>query len=228
MNFSTDNAAVREEICRIGQSLFARGYVHASAGNISVRLDDGFLITPTDACLGFLQPDELAFVDAQGVQISGKRASKTISLHQAIYSAAMVLSVNTRCVIHTHSTHLVALSLRDTPLPTDLGAELLPPITPYFVMKVGHVPLIEYHRPGAPEVAKVVASTIQRYAEQDLPLHAVMLSRLGPNVWHDTPAQAMATLEELEETARLQLLCPAPDLTAVQIDELRQTFGANW
>ena len=228
MNFSTDNTAVREEICRIGQSLFERGYVHASAGNISVRLDNGFLITPTDACLGFLQPDELAFVDAQGVQISGKRASKTISLHQAIYSAAMVLSVNTRCVIHTHSTHLVALSLRDTPLPTDLGAELLPPITPYFVMKVGHVPLIDYHRPGDPEVAKVVASTIQRYAEQDLPLHAVMLSRLGPNVWHDTPAQAMATLEELEETARLQLLCPAPDLTAVQIDELRQTFGANW
>jgi len=228
MNFSTDNAAVREEICRIGQSLFARGFVHASAGNISVRLDDGFLITPTDACLGFLQPDELAFVDAQGVQLSGKRASKTISLHQAIYSSAMVLSANTRCVIHTHSTHLVALSLRDTPLPTDLGAELLPPITPYFVMKVGHVPLIDYHRPGDPEVAKVVAGTIQRYAEQDLPLHAVMLSRLGPNVWHDTPAQAMATLEELEETARLQLLCPAPDLTAVQIDELRQTFGAHW
>jgi len=228
MNFSTDNTAVREEICRIGQSLFARGYVHASAGNISVRLDNGFLITPTDACLGFLQPDELAFVDAQGLQLSGKRASKTLSLHQAIYSAAMVLSANTRCVIHTHSTHLVALSLRGTPLPADLGAELLPPITPYFVMKVGHVPLIDYHRPGDPEVAKVVASTIQRYAEQDLPLHAVMLSRLGPNVWHDTPAQAMATLEELEETARLQLLCPAPSLTAAQIDELRQTFGAHW
>ena len=228
MNFSTDNTAVREEICRIGQSLFARGYVHASAGNISVRLDNGFLITPTDACLGFLQPDELAFVDAQGVQLSGKRASKTISLHQAIYSAAMVLSVNTRCVIHTHSTHLVALSLRDAELSAPMGAELLPPITPYFVMKVGHVPLIDYHRPGDPEVAKVVASTIQRYAEQDLPLHAVMLSRLGPNVWHDTPAQAMATLEELEETARLQLLCPAPELTAVQIDELRQTFGAHW
>ena len=228
MNFSTDNTAVREEICRIGQSLFARGYVHASAGNISVRLDDGFLITPTDACLGFLQPDELAFVDAQGLQLSGKRASKTISLHQAIYSAAMVLSVNTRCVIHTHSTHLVALSLRDAELSAPMGAELLPPITPYFVMKVGHVPLIDYHRPGDPEVAKVVASTIQRYAEQDLPLHAVMLSRLGPNVWHDTPAQAMATLEELEETARLQLLCPAPSLTAAQIDELRQTFGAHW
>jgi ribulose-5-phosphate 4-epimerase/fuculose-1-phosphate aldolase len=123
---------------------------------------------------------------------------------------------------------LVALSLRNAELPAPLGAELLPPITPYFVMKVGHVPLIDYHRPGDPEVAKVVASTLHRYAEQDLPLHAVMLSRLGPNVWHDTPAQAMATLEELEETARLQLLCPGPSLTAAQIDELRQTFGAHW
>jgi ribulose-5-phosphate 4-epimerase/fuculose-1-phosphate aldolase len=228
MNFSTDSAAVREEICRIGQSLFARGYVHASAGNISVRLDNGFLITPTDACLGFLAPDELAFVDRQGVQLSGHRASKTLALHQAIYSASQTLSPHTRCVIHTHSTHLVALSLRNTPLTTDLGAELLPPITPYFVMKVGHVPLIAYHRPGDPEVAKVVASTIARYAQQSLALRSVMLSRLGPNVWHDTPAQAMATLEELEETARLQLLCPAPELTAVQIDELRQTFGAHW
>ena len=228
MNFSTDNTAVREEICRIGQSLFARGYVHASAGNISVRLDDGFLITPTDACLGFLDPEELAFVDAQGVQLSGKRASKTLSLHQAIYSAAMGLSPSTRCVIHTHSTHLVALSLRNTPMPTDLSAELLPPITPYFVMKVGHVPLIDYHRPGDPEVAKVVSRTITRYAEQALPLHAVMLSRLGPNVWHDTPAKAMATLEELEETARLQTLCPASPLSDAQIEALRQTFGAHW
>jgi len=228
MNFSTDNAAVREDICRIGQSLFARGYVHASAGNISVRLDNGFLITPPDACLGFLQPDELAFVDTHGVQLSGKRASKTLALHQSIYAAAQGLSAATRCVVHTHSTHLVALSLRGAVLTTPLGAELLPPITPYFVMKVGHVPLVDYHRPGDAQAAQVVAQTIARYAEKGLALHAVMLSRLGPNVWHDTPSQAMATLEELEETARLHLLCPAPELSATQIEELRQSFGAHW
>jgi len=228
MNFSTDNTAVREEICRIGQSLFARGYVHASAGNISVRLNDGFLITPTDACLGFLKPDELAFVDTHGVQLSGKRASKTLALHQGIYAAAQGLSAATRCVVHTHSTHLVALSLRGAAWPTPLGAELLPPITPYFVMKVGHVPLIDYHRPGDAQAAQVVAQTIARYAVQGLALHAVMLSRLGPNVWHDTPAQAMSTLEELEETARLQLLCPGAELTATQIEDLRHNFGAHW
>ena len=140
----------------------------------------------------------------------------------------MGLSPATRCVIHTHSTHVVALSLADAAIPTALGAELLAPLTPYFVMKVGHVPLIDYHRPGDPEVAKVVAAAIQAYAQHRLPLHAVMLSRLGPNVWHDTPAQTMATLEELEETARLQLLQPAPSLQDAQIEELRQTFGAHW
>lgn len=218
-------AHAREEICRVGASLFARGYVHATAGNISVRLDDGFLITPTDACLGFLDPARLARLDAQGRQISGDRASKTIALHQRIYAAARAFDAQTACVIHTHSTHCVALTL----LPQ--GAELLPPITPYFVMKVGHVPVIPYHRPGAPEAAEAVAQTITRYGSKGTPLRAVMLTRLGPNVWHDSPAAAMATLEELEETARLRLLSwqsPPVALTAAQIDELRASFGARW
>lgn len=219
----TENQA-REEICRIGRSLFERGYVHATAGNISVRLDDGFLITPTDACLGFLDPARLARLDANAQQLSGDRASKTIALHAHIYGAAGRFDANTRCVIHTHSTHCVALSLEAT------GAELLPPITPYFVMKVGHVPLIPYHRPGDPQAAALVAQTIARYGECGAPIRAVMLERLGPNVWHDSPAAAMATLEELEETARLMALSRTPPepLTETQIDELRQIFGAHW
>ena len=130
----------REEICRIGRSLFERGYVHATAGNISVRLDDGFLITPTDACLGFLDPATLSKVDAEGRQLSGAPASKTLALHRRIYGA----SRGAGCVIHTHSTHCVALTLSDP------HGDLLPPITPYFVMKVGHVPVVPYFRPGAP------------------------------------------------------------------------------
>ena len=108
--------------------------------------------------------------------------------------------------------------------------ELLPPITPYFVMKVGHVPVIPYHRPGDPRVADYVAQAIARYGADGIPLRAVMLERLGPNVWHETPAGAMATLEELEETARLwsiSSLAPAP-LSCAQLDELRQQFGASW
>jgi len=122
----------------------------------------------------------------------------------------------------------VALSLRPPSHPGPLGPELLPALTPYFVMKVGHVPCIDYHRPGSPEAAAQVAQTITRYGQQGLGLRAVMLTRLGPNVWHENPAQAMATLEELEETARLWQLSPAPPLTDAQIDDLRQSFGARW
>ena len=219
-----NESQAREEICRVGKSLFDRGYVHASAGNISVRLADGFLITPTDACLGFLDPAALARTDAEGRQISGAPASKTLGLHRAIYQAAAPFAPATRCVIHTHSIHCVALSL-DCRQP-----ELLPPITPYFVMKVGHVPLVGYQRPGAPAAAEEVAKLIAQHGAAGRMLRAVMLQRLGPNVWHETPAAAMAVLEELEETARLVLLAPAAcqPLTELQIDELRRAFGAHW
>jgi len=224
-------AALRDEVCRVGASLYARGYVHATAGNISVRVGDGFLITPTDACLGTLEPARLAAVGADGVQTSGDRASKTLALHRRIYAA----DPSARCVIHTHSTHLVALTLAGvppapspTPTPDSEPTELLPPITPYFVMKVGHVPLLPYHRPGDPAVGEAVAALIQRYAARGTPLRAVMLDRLGPNVWHGSPAQASAVLEELEETARLWLLTRPAPLGADQIAELRAHFGAAW
>ncbi len=210
----------------MGRSLFERGYVHATAGNISVRVPaehgGGYLITPTDACLGFLQPDELAWVDDAGVQRSGRPASKTLALHRRIYEADPAAG----CVIHTHSTHLVALTLQE---PHHAG-DLLPPITPYFVMKVGHVPRIAYHRPGDPRVGDEVAQRIAQAREGGLTLRAVMLERLGPNVWHSTLAQAMAVLEELEETARLWLMSqprPTP-LTPEQIQELREAFNASW
>ena len=102
----------REEMVRVGRSLFGRGYVHATAGNISVRLAGGFLITPTDACLGFLEADRLAKLDAQGQQLSGDRASKTIVLHRRIYEATAAAGQPAGCIIHTHSTQLVACSLQ--------------------------------------------------------------------------------------------------------------------
>ena len=230
-----NEAQARIEICRVGRSLFERGYVHASAGNISVRLEDahggGYLITPTDACLGFLDPDRLARLDAQGRQLSGERASKTIALHTQIYAAATAFQPNTCCVIHTHSMHCVALTLRPpSARQASQWPELLPAVTPYFVMKVGHVPVMAYQRPGAPETAQQVAQAIRHYGELGTPIRAVMLSRLGPTVRHDSPAAAMATLEELEETARLVCLSPTPPepLSEIQINELRQTFGAHW
>ncbi|MEK0428344.1 MAG: hypothetical protein RL001_871 [Pseudomonadota bacterium] len=212
----------RQEICRIGKSLFDRGYAHSTAGNISVRTDQGFLITPTDACLGFMEPEHIAFVDLQGQQTSGAPASKTLSLHQAIYRS----DPEARCVIHTHSTHLVALTLMGVWTPVDI----IPPITPYYVMKVGHVPLVPYHRPGDPEVAKRVAALIEEGLRADKPLRAVMIERLGPNVWHRSLSAAMAALEELEETAKLWLLSgrAVEPLTDEAIAELKLNFKLRY
>jgi ribulose-5-phosphate 4-epimerase/fuculose-1-phosphate aldolase len=217
-----DHPALREELCHVGRSLFDRGYVHATAGNISVRVEGGFLITPTDACLGRLRPEQLARVDDDGVQTGGARASKTLALHRAIYAG----DAGAGCVIHTHSTHLVALTLQGVWAEDDI----LPPLTPYFVMKVGHVPLIRYHRPGDPAVPALVGGRMAEMAARGAPLRAVMLDRLGPVAWADSLTAASAVLEELEETARLWLLAgpSSTPLGGPQIEALRQAFGARW
>ena len=214
------SAALRDEICRVGASLFARGYAHATAGNISARTGTGFLITPTDACLGTLDPSRLAAVDHDGTQTGGDRASKTLALHRRIYEA----DPEARCVVHTHATHCVALTLAGVWRPDDV----LPPITPYFVMKVGHVPLIAYRRPGDPLAADEVAATIVAQRERGAPIRAVLLDRLGPVAWHASPSEASAVLEELEETARLWSIGRPAPLDEGQLDELRTHLGARW
>jgi 3-dehydro-4-phosphotetronate decarboxylase len=191
----------REEIRSVGKSLFDRGYVHAAAGKISVRLPEsdgaGYLMTPTDACLRFLDTARLSKLDADGKHVSGDFPSKTNALRTQIYAADLQFRASTRYVIHTHSTHCVGLTLSGS------RSELLPAVTPYFVMKVGRAPVIPHHRPGDPACAIQVAHTIAAYGHKGRHIWAVMLERLGPNGWHDSPAAAMAVLEELEETARL-------------------------
>lgn len=208
-------AQLREEICATGASLFQRGYTVGSAGNISARLEDGWLITPTDACLGLLTPGKIAKVDASGRWIAGDQPSKTLALHRMVYDN----NPEVHGVVHTHSTYLVKLSIQGVWSQDDV----LPPITPYYVMKVGHIPLIDYHRPGAPEVAQ----KIQQLAGK---VRGVLLQRLGPVMWENSVSKAACALEELEETAKLWHLAGgnvAPlDLAALQ--ELREVFNARW
>jgi ribulose-5-phosphate 4-epimerase/fuculose-1-phosphate aldolase len=196
----SDESRIREQICATGASLFQRGYTVGAAGNISARLEDGWLITPTDACLGRLDPAELAKVDAGGQWVSGAKPSKTLVLHRGIYGN----DGEARAVIHTHSTHLVALTLAGV----WREDEVLPPITPYQVMKVGRIPLIRYRRPGDPQAAAEVAALAGQ-------VRGALFERLGPVVW---------------ETARLWLMThPRPQpLDAAAIDELRTTFGARY
>jgi ribulose-5-phosphate 4-epimerase/fuculose-1-phosphate aldolase len=205
----------REEIARIGADLYARRYTVGSAGNISARLEDGWLITPTDACLGHLDPAKIAKVGRDGEWVSGDKPSKTLALHRGVYDT----NPDMHGVVHTHSTNLVALTLAGVWKPDDV----LPPITPYYVMKVGHIPLIPYCRPGDPSVAERV-----RALANDV--RGVLLERLGPVVWGASVSQAAWALEELEETAQLWLMTePRPEpLTEAQIDDLRTTFNARW
>ncbi|TWC10839.1 MULTISPECIES: aldolase [unclassified Pseudomonas] len=208
-------SALREEICEVGLSLYQRGYTVGSAGNISARLDDGWLITPTDACLGRLDPAAIAKVSSAGDWLSGHKPSKTLALHRQVYDRNPTVGG----VVHTHSTYLVALTLAGVWRHDDI----LPPLTPYQVMKVGHVPLIGYQRPGSPNVAEQVAQLANR-------VRGVMLERLGPVVWESSVSRASYALEELEETARLWLMSnPRPEpLDQAALDELRAIFGADW
>lgn len=216
---STNESRIREEICETGASLYQRGYTVGSAGNISARLADGWLITPTDACLGRLDPAAIAKVDTAGNHVSGGRPSKTLALHRRIYEN----NADAHGVVHTHSTHLVALTLAGVWRENDV----LPPITPYYVMKVGHVPLVRYRRPGDPAVAEEVAALASS-------VRGVLLERLGPVVWERSVSQASYALEELEETARLWLMTAAHNtaqpepLTEAAIEDLRATFNARW
>jgi ribulose-5-phosphate 4-epimerase/fuculose-1-phosphate aldolase len=205
----------REEICDVGRSLYERSYTVGSAGNISARLEDGWLITPTDACLGRLDPSAIAKVNLAGEWVSGDKPSKTLVLHRQVYER----NPDVNGIVHTHSTHLVALTLAGVWSDQDI----LPPLTPYQVMKVGRIPLIRYQRPGSPDVA----AQVRELANQ---VRGVMLERLGPVVWESSVSKASYALEELEETARLWLMSqskPEP-LSEDAIEELRTVFGVRW
>jgi ribulose-5-phosphate 4-epimerase/fuculose-1-phosphate aldolase len=186
-----NESKLREEICRLGASLFTRGLTFGSAGNISARLEDGWLMTPTNVSLGRLDPARLAKLDANGKLVSGEPPTKETFLHRAMYSERPQASA----VVHLHSTYSVAVSaLADVD-----AANVLPPITAYYVMRVGRLPLVAYYPPGDP----ALADAVQRLAGKH---HAVLLANHGPVVAGSTLDAAVNAIEELEETAKLFLL----------------------
>jgi len=214
----------RIEICRVGRCLHQQGLVPGSSGAISARIADGFLITPGDASLGFLRPPDIAKADLDGQQVNGQPVGKDLALHRRIYRDNERIGEPVRCVIHAASPHCMALALQTT------GPELLPPLTPALVMKVGHVPIVPYRRPRDGQVAEAVTALITRYGARETPLRALMLCRLGPLAWHDTPAQALAVLEELETAAHIWQMTGgnAEPLDADALGELRAAFGTRW
>ncbi|MBB1090592.1 aldolase [Rhodopseudomonas pseudopalustris] len=208
-------AKLREEICRLGRSLFERGLTPGSSGNISVRCDAGFLVTPTNASLGFLDPARLSLLDAGGRLVSGDAPTKEVPLHSALYETRGASGA----VVHLHSTHAVALSM----LPEIDPRAALPPLTPYYLMRCGATALLPYYRPGDPAVADAIRGLAGRYT-------SVLLANHGPVVAGATLEAAVFAMEELEETAKLHLLLRGLNpryLSPAQIVDLATVFGLD-
>jgi ribulose-5-phosphate 4-epimerase/fuculose-1-phosphate aldolase len=202
----------RESLVSLGHSMFARRLTFGSSGNLSVRVDDGWLMSPTNVSLGDLDPARLAKLDDQGRHVSGDAPTKESFLHLAMYRERQ----GAGAVVHLHSTHSVAVSCLDGVDPDDV----LPPITAYYVMRVGKLPLIPYFAPGDPALGEAVGKVAAQHS-------AVLLANHGPVVAGTSLSAAVNAIEELEETARLYLLLhgrPTRYLTPEQVAELRKRF----
>ena len=215
IHMNPEETRQREQIVEFGRSLFERGLTAGSSGNLSVRLEDGWLLTPTNASLGRLDPARLSKLDWDGRLLSGDRPSKEAFLHRAMYHGRD----GANAIVHLHSTHSAAVSCM-CGLTHD---DCIPPLTPYFVMKIGRLPLVPYHRPGDPNLAGAIGVLARKHA-------AVLLANHGPVVSGSSLEAAVYAAEELEETAKLFLLLrdvPTRPLDAAQIDELKSTFGLD-
>ena len=201
-------------LCEFGVSLFARGFSVGSAGNISVRLPDGYLMTPTNSSLGRLDPDRLSKLDGNFDHVSGDKPSKEVFMHRAFYQAR----TDAGAVVHLHSTQATAVSC----LPDVDQANPIPPLTPYFVMRVGRtMPIVPYYRPGDPTMEPAINA-----AAKDA--RAVLLANHGPVVSGKTLTDAVYAAEELEEAAKLFLMLRGQSprlLTVPQVNDLLSTFG---
>lgn len=203
---------LRDQICELGKSIFDRGLTHGSTGNISARCRDGWLLTPTGSNLGKLDPARLSKLDWNGKLVSGSAPSKEAFLHLAMYQERD----SNEAVVHLHATHSVAVSILGDLDPEDL----LPPLTAYYVMRIGRLPLVPYFAPGDLQLAEAVRSHAGRH-------HAMLLANHGPVVGGSSLAAAADAIEELEATAKLYLLLRGQRvrvLTGAQVADIHQRF----
>jgi ribulose-5-phosphate 4-epimerase/fuculose-1-phosphate aldolase len=205
----SETTRLRDLIAEVGRSLFDRGYTHGSTGNMSVRLsDDTLLMTPTNASLGALDPERISHLDAQCNHLSGDKPTKEAFLHSCMFCQRR----QSRAVVHLHSTYSVAASVRADVDP----ANVLPPLTAYYIMRVGRLPLVPYYMPGDRRLAHAVETVAKDH-------HAVLMANHGPIIAGPTLRDAQYAMEELEETARLFMMLegkPVRALTAQQVSDL--------
>lgn len=201
----SEETRTRDSIAKVGKSIFDRGLTSGSTGNISVRLSDNrMLMTPTNASLGMLEPERLSLFSAEGVHVGGDKPTKEAFLHECMYCGGKARSA----VVHLHSTYSVAASiLRDVD-----ERDVLPPLTAYYVMRVGTLPLVPYYPPGDEALAAAVGAAAEKH-------HAILMANHGPVVAGKTLEDAQYAIEELEETAKLFLLLQNRDVRPLTADQ---------
>ncbi|KQX51331.1 MULTISPECIES: 3-oxo-tetronate 4-phosphate decarboxylase [Ensifer] len=201
----SEETRTRDSIAKAGKSIFDRGLTSGSTGNISVRLSDSrMLMTPTNASLGMLEPERLSLFSAEGVHVGGDKPTKEAFLHKCMYCAGKARSA----VVHLHSTYSVAASIL---MDVD-ERDVLPPLTAYYVMRVGTLPLVPYYPPGDEALAAAVGAAAEKH-------HAILMANHGPVVAGKTLEDAQYAIEELEETAKLFLLLQNRDVRPLTADQ---------
>ena len=203
---------LRAHLAKMGQALYNRGYISGSSGNISVRLENGYLMTPTNSCLGMLVPERISRLDAEGNHIGGDKPSKEVIVHLAMYRKRPAVGA----IVHLHSPNCMAVSCLDR-----LNYEnALPPLTPYFVMRIGRLPVVPYYRPGD----ATLADAVEQFSRQS---HALLLAHHGMIAGGKDLDDAVNNAEELEESARLYLILkdkPYRTLSEEQVADLNRVF----
>jgi 3-dehydro-4-phosphotetronate decarboxylase len=215
---SSEEVKARDLVCTLARSLFERGLTGGASGNISMRLaDGGLLVTPTGSSMGRLDPARLSHFDASGTLVSGDQPTKEMALHSAFYETR---GAKTGAVVHLHSSHSVALSM----LPETDPDNVLPPLTPYSIMRLGKVKLLPYFRPGDAAMGEAIRGLAGKRS-------AVLLANHGPVVAAKDLEAAVYAMEELEETARLALLTRGMNPRLLNDSEIRDivdTFDVEW
>ena len=204
------DSALRDQVVLLGRSLYERGYTHGSTGNISVKTEDGWLLSPTNSCLGRLDPAKLSRMSWEGRLLDGDPPSKEAFLHLAMYQER----ASFEAIVHVHSTYSTAVSTLVEIDPDDA----LPPLTAYYVMRVGRLPVVPYFKPGDTALAAAVGNAARKH-------HALLLANHGPVVAGTSLSAAVDAVEELEQTARLFLLLRGEKIRALtleQTDDLRR------
>lgn len=198
----------KEKIVLYAKSIFNRGLTSGASANMSVKIDNGWVITPTNTCFGFLDVDSMSVIDKNGDLLHGEKPSKEFLLHMRMYEKRP----QDTCIIHLHSTWATSFSC----LPVADESNIVPTYTPYLTMRLGPIARIPYFSPGDKKLADAISEVAGRHA-------GVIMANHGPIVSAETVEKALYGMEELEESCKIALILMeknAIELCPEQIKEL--------